>query len=565
MATRRSTELPVPRKALDRWLTKEQLEEAVAARPAVWTPTVRKVEGAWFDPDAVDRVLKALSNLKHTKGRWARTPFVPDPWQILWVIAPIFGWKHPPTVEFPQGLRVIRTAWIEVPRKNGKSTMSSGLGLVLLSADSEPGAEVYAAATTKPQAGIVFGEALKMAMASPALRDRIDPLREVIRYPSTGSIFRVLSKVAEAAHGLNPSGAVIDEIHVHKSRGLVDAIETGTGSRAQPLVIFITTSDDGDDTTIYGEKHNYTRKLADGSVTDATHYGVIWAASKDDDPFVEATWKKANPGYGKTVSVEYLRKEANKARETPSYFPTFCRLHLNLRMRIEGKWFTPRQWDKGLGMVDEAELKGRDCYAGIDLSNVSDFAVWLLLFPPVEGDPDGGRWKVLPRIFVPAEAVDRRAPIRNQLIAWERAGRLTITEGDMTHYDAIETQAEKDASTFNVIEAAYDPWNSTQLISHLMEKGMTVWPLSQSIAKLNSPTKELERMVGAGDLNHGGHPVLRWMALNAVLRSDANGNIAADKKKSADKIDGISALVNAVAAATRERDQIVTIDGDLAV
>lgn len=572
--------LPVPREQLEawaddpefRWLDRDGLAEALGSSPLVCGFQADEVEGAWFDPAAVVRALRALSALKHTKTRrWSGTPLRPDPWQIVWILAPVFGWKN------PDGDRIIRVLWCELPRKNGKSTLSSGIGLVLFAADDEPGAEVYAAASSRGQAGIVFGEAKTMAMASPALRSKVQALAQVMRHPKSGSIFLALSRIADAAHGLNVHGGIIDEVHVHKSRDLIDAIETGTGARSQPLIVFITTADDGDLVSIYAEKHNYTRQVADRTVKDPSHYGVIWAAEDTDDPFALATIRKANPGCGRSVSEEYLLAQAAKAQTTPSYFPTYARLHLNRRIRVATKWLDLQAWDLGAGMVVEEELAGRDCYGGLDLSNVSDFAGYVLLFPPADDDKPERcercsvkgkpvkhlRWRVLPRIWVPRAAIEKRGPMRNQLLAWEKAGWLRVTDGDMTHYDAIESAIGADASKFNLLEMAYDPWNVPQLVSHLQDGGLTVWPLNQTVSKLNAPAKWIESLVGSHLLNHGGHPVLRWMAANAITRGDANGNIAPDKQKSAEKIDGISALVNAAGAATRDRDEALALDGSL--
>ena len=231
--------------------------------PLVETPPPR-LDDAYFDEAAVDRVVRALGNLRHTKGRWARSPLVLDPWQVEHIVAPVFGWKYRSS-----GLRIRRTAWVELPRKQGKSTISSGLAIVLLAADGELGAEVYSAAGSKEQARIVHEPAKQMVRWSPVLAGKLVVKADVITVPGTGGIFRVVSSIADLAHGLNVSGAVIDEVHVHKSRDLIDALETGTGAREQPLVIFITTPDEGDEFSIYAEKHTYTRQVASGVVEDA--------------------------------------------------------------------------------------------------------------------------------------------------------------------------------------------------------------------------------------------------------------------------------------------------------
>ena len=232
-------------------LTHEQILDALDRKPLVTACQAQDHPGAWYDVERARRALKALGLFKHTKGRWAgvrmRLGEGLDPWQVVWVLAPIFGWVFH-DAEIDRIVRVIRSAWIEVPRKNGKSTLSSGISGVLLLADREPGAEVYNAAGSTTQAGRVFEDAKRMLSTSRAARSRIEPLKEVVRVPKTGSILRVLSRVAETAHGLNVSGAIIDEVHTLRlRRALVEAIETGVGARDQPLIVYITTADEAEE------------------------------------------------------------------------------------------------------------------------------------------------------------------------------------------------------------------------------------------------------------------------------------------------------------------------------
>ena len=376
-----TTDLPVPWDALlELGLTQEQIGEALERRPLVVAFQADKHPDAWFDVDRARKALRAIGAFRHTKGRWAnvrmRLGEGLDPWQVVWVLAPIFGWVYH-DAEIDRVVRVVRSAWIEIPRKNGKSTFASGISGVLLLADGEAGAEVYNAAGSTLQAGRVFEDAKRMILTSPAARKRVEPLKEVVRVPASGGILRVLSRVAETAHGLNVSGAVVDEVHTLRlRRALVEAIETGTGARDQPLIIFITTADEAEEGTIYDEKHTYTRNVANGIVQDPGHYGVIWAAEPSDDPFAESTQAKANPGAGKSPTWAYLRRESEKARTTPSYFPTYARLTLNLRTREQVRWLDLGKWDDLAESVDRAALRGRRAWGGLDLSAVSDFTAW---------------------------------------------------------------------------------------------------------------------------------------------------------------------------------------------
>lgn len=556
MTTTRSTDLPVPREALlELGLTAEHIDAALASRPLVVAFQADEVEGSYFDVARVKKALRALAQFRHTKGRWAGRRLKLgeglDPWQIVWIIAPVFGWVHYDE-EVDAVVRVIRAVWIEVPRKAGKSTISSGIGNILLLADGENGAEVYAAAGDKLQAGRVFEDAKKMCLTSPHARKRVRALAEVIADNKAGGVFRVLSKIAEAAHGLNVSGAVIDEVHVHKRRDLVDAIETGTGAREQPLVIFITTADEATDGSIYDEKHNYTRKVAERIVEDPSHYGVIWAAEDTDDPFAEATWRKANPGLGVSPSLSYLRKEARKAQTTPSYFPTFCRLHLNRRMRDAARLIDLRQWDACAGIVDLARLKGQPAWGGFDLSAVSDLTAWWL---GVVSPTPGVELEMLWRYFVPEERVEHlERHLQVPLSRWVKEGWVTATEGNVIDYAKVRDVALADCRVLDVQRISYDRMFAGQMVQEIDAelKGVEVVPVAQTFLGQSPSIKELQRLLGVtesgaevGRMRHAGDPVTRWMASVVETKSDGQDNyrlVKPDRGKSQARIDGIAAM-----------------------
>ncbi|MBA3781193.1 MAG: terminase large subunit [Nocardioides sp.] len=531
-------------------MTEEQIADAESRRPLVVAFQADQHPGAWFDVDRARKALRAIGAFKHTKGRWAgvslRLGEGLDPWQVVWALAPIFGWVYH-DAEIDRVVRVIRSAWIEVPRKNGKSTFASGISGVLLLADGEAGAEVYNVAGSTTQAGRVFDDAKRMMQTSPAARKRIEPLKEVVRAPATGSILRCLSRVAETAHGLNVSGAVVDEVHTLRlRRALVEAIETGTGARDQPLVIFITTADEAEEGTIYDEKHNYTRNVANGIVIDTGHYGVIWAAESTDDPFSEATMAKANPGAGKSPTWAYLRREAEKAKSTPSYFPTYCRLTLNLRMREQVKWLDLAKWDALDGRVDRADLRGRRAWGGIDLSAVSDFSAWAVW---VESSRPGAELDLLARFWIPEdrlEGLERKLQV--PLSKWVQDGWLELSEGDVIDYGAIKAAVIGDCKHFDMQRVSYDRMFAGQMVQELDTevRGVEVVPVAQTYAGLSPACKELERLLGAGAFRHGNNPILRWMASVVEVRNDGADNIRPvkpDRKQSSTRIDGIQAAV----------------------
>lgn len=548
-----AVQLPVPRdKLLELGLTEEQIDEALKSPPAVLAFQADKHPGAWFDVGRANRALKALGAFKHTKGRWAgvrmRVGEGLDPWQVVWVLAPIFGWVYH-DAEIDTVVRVIRSAWVELPRKNGKSTLASGVSGVLLLADGEAGAEVYAAAGSTLQAGRVFDDAKRMLLTAPAARKRVEPLKDVVRVPATNGILRVLSRIAETAHGLNVSGAVIDEVHTLRlRRALVEAIETGTGARDQPLVIFITTADEAEEGTIYDEKHTYTRNVALGIVEDTGHYGVIWAADKEDDPFVEATWRKANPGLGKSPTLAYMTREAKKAKSTPTYFPTFCRLSLNLRMREQTRWLNIDKWDAMNGEVRRHELSGRRAWGGLDLSAVSDFTAWSVF---VETNRPGAEYDLFTRFWIPEDRVeDLELKLLVPLRKWIDEGYLETTPGDVIDYSAIKAAVIGDCRHFSMQRVSYDRMFAGQLVQDLeADDGIAIAPVAQTFMGLSPACKELERLIGSRSLRHGGHPVLRWMASVVEVKNDGLDNIRPvkpDRRKSSQRIDGIQAMVTAL-------------------
>ncbi|MET8706535.1 terminase large subunit [Streptomyces californicus] len=541
--------LPVPYEALlELGLTEDEIADAVKSRPLVLAHQAPQREGAYFDVPAARRAISAIETMKHTKGRWGGSPLKLAPWQKVWIIAPVFGWLWLDP-ELGRPVRVARTVWIEVPRKAGKSTLSSGIGLVLLLADREIGAEVYAAAGSLPQAERVFDDAKRMALTSRAIRGRVEVLRGLIRVPRTGGVFRALSKIAETAHGLNVSGAIVDEVHVHKRRDLIDAIETGTGARDQPLVVYITTADEGTEGSIYDEKHTYTRRCADDVISDPGHYGVIWAAEEGDDPYTEETWRKANPGLGVSPSLAYMRREAAKARSTPSYFPTFCRLSLNRRMRSSSRWLPLPLWDENGGAVDEKRFRYRRAWGGVDLSAVSDLSAWVLV---VESRKPGVELEVISRFWLPEERIDElEAQLQVPLKQWADDGLLTLTEGDAIDYGAIEKQIIADCRRLDVQRISYDRMFAGQLVQRIEQKtrGVDVVPVAQTYLGMSPGSKELERLLREGRIHHGGNPILRWNASVVEVYRDGNDNlrpVKPDRGKSSARIDGIAAVVMAL-------------------
>lgn len=523
--------------------------------PLIKTPEPSVVRGAVFDPDRVDRVVAAFRRLRHTKGRFAGQVFDPDCWQVAYYLAPVFGWvaKSKDTGDYA---RIITTAWIELPRKNGKTTLASGTGIYLTGADGEPGAQVVCAATNKDQARFAFDPMKQIVRGSPALAKHFDPFQSKIIHKASGSVFEPVANVGDAQHGRDLHGGIVDEVHLHKSNDLIEAIETGTGSRVQPLILFITTADAGRRHTPYDEKRSRIEKLARGALKDPTTYGVVFAASADDDPFVESTWKKANPGYGISPTKRFMASAAAKAKDSPAELASFQRLHLGLRTKQQFRYVDLGAWDGNASIVDASRLKGRECFGGLDLGSTSDLTALCWVFP------EGDAFDVLLRCWSPEDSIaaldERTARAASN---WVAQGWLTTTPGNVTDYDFIEAQIGRDRDEFLVQEIAYDRWNAQQLVNNLVSAGAPMVTMGQGFASMSAPTKDFQRLVLTGSpkhpiIRHGGNPLLRWMVDNLAVVMDPAGNVKPDKANAGDKIDGVVALIMALARALSAREAV---------
>jgi phage terminase large subunit-like protein len=520
--------------------------------PLVKTPEPRDVPGAVFDPARVDRVLKAFGLLRHTQGQWAGQPLRPDPWQVAYILAPVFGWVR--WDDDADGyVRIIRELYVDVPRKNGKSTLAGGIAIYLTCGDGEPSAQVITAATTKEQAGFVFEPVKRLAERAPALKRHVKPMAAVILHPKSGSYFKPISSVAGAQHGANLHGAIIDELHEHKTPELVETIETGTGSRRQPLVVIITTADDGKPETIYARKRDRIEQLARGVFTAPSVYGVVFAAPKDADPFDEATQRAANPGFGISPTRAYLAARVDEAKQSPAELAKYLRLHLGIRTKQKTKFLTLDEWRANGALVDEAKLAGREAYGGLDLASVSDINALGWLFPD---DADGSLDLVL-RFWTPEEnvpALDKRTA--GAASRWVREGWLRTTPGNVTDYDVIGAQIRADLDVFEVKSLGFDRWNSTSLTNDLAGERAPMVGVGQGYASMSPALKAVKRLLLSGErsvrlggrpmLRHDGSPVMVWMVDNLAVDMNAAGDVKPDKAHGADKIDGISALCTAM-------------------
>lgn len=497
----------------------------------------------WFDEDAAERAVFFFARfLKHQKGELAGQPLALDEWQADEIIRPMFGWKR------PDGTRRYRTVYVEIPRKNGKTTIAAGIGLYLLFADKEQGAEIYSAAADRDQAAIAFDLARSMVEAEPALKQQAKVYRRSIVAERTGSSYKVLSADARSKHGFNAHGIIFDEVHAQPNRELYDVLHTSTGARRQPVEFLITTAGVYEPESIAWQLHDYASKVRDGSIEDPTFLPVIYGAPVNADYRDPAVQAAANPGIGVSVKADYLLAEAKRAEEEPSYENTYRRLHLNQWTQQVTRWIRIEKWEACKG--DLPDLVGRKCFPALDLSTTTDITALVLTFPPIEqGDP----YILLPFFWCPEETV-MKASRRDRVPydAWVRDEHMVATPGNVVDYAYIRQAVNDLSQVYDFGPVAYDPWNATQLATQLGEEdGIDMVEFRQGMISMNEPAKEFERLIVAGKILHPDNPVLNWMAANVAVRSDAAGNIKPDKDRSTGRIDGVVASIMGVGMAIR--------------
>jgi phage terminase large subunit-like protein len=539
--------------------------------------------GLYFDVDAAQHVVDFFGCLRHSKGEWGAGGgqiFILSPWQVF-ILANIFGWKR------ADGTRRFREAYIEVARKNGKSTFISGIGLYMLLADDEPGAEVYSAATKKDQAKIIFEEAERMRKKSPYLSSRIENPRGNMNVPLTASKFEPLSSEDDTLDGLNAHCVLLDELHAHPTRKLYDVLRESVIARRQPIVVEITTAGYNRQGICYKQREIAENILVGNTAAadgDSFFCFIACADEKDDwkDPL---TWAKANPNLGVSVKVDALNEVCNKAKQDPSALNSFLRKHLNVWTSQDVRWMPPDKWaacNSAGPLNNMAELRraaikalaGRLCYGGLDLSSKIDLSAFVLVFPPtkeVKGmrpkpqtyeeqmrrvpvqmeeyivRPADPKWYVLPWFFVPQDNVEER--VRKDRVdydVWIREGFIEATPGNVVDQARIRETIKDLRGQFNIEEIGFDSWNATQLANELKEDGHTMVEVRQGFKTMSEPMKELMALVISKKLEHFGNPVLTWNATNVAAETDPADNIKPDKEHSKEKIDGIVATIMAM-------------------
>ncbi|MCG9864601.1 terminase large subunit [Streptococcus suis] len=489
-----------------------------------------------YDEAKADRAVTFINNLSHTKGKWAGKRFDLLPWQEQ-IVRDLFG------IVKEDGNRQFLTAYIEIPKKNGKSELAAAIALYLLYADNEASAEVYGAACDRNQASIVFDVAKQMVQMSRPLEKRskiMGATKRIVNYSNAG-FYQVLSAETGTKHGLNVSGLVFDEIHAQPNRHLYDVLTKGSGdAREQPLFFIITTAGTDRNSICY-VLHTKALDILNGRKKDTSFYPVVYGLSDEDDWNDEANWRRANPSLGHTIGIDRVREAYQQALDNPAEENVFKQLRLNMWTSSSVAWIPEHVYAKGNDPIQYDSLKGRSCYAGLDLSSTSDITAFVLVFPPRFEEEN---YIVLPFFWLPEDTLELRCRRDHVLYdVWERQGYIKTTEGNVVHYGFIEKFIEDLSEIYHIKEIAYDRWNATQMVQNLEGMGLTMVPFGQGYKDMSPPSKELYKLMMEGKIQHGGHPVLKWMGQNVVMRQDPAGNIKPDKEKSVEKIDGIVALI----------------------
>lgn len=520
----------------------------------------------YFDEDAAQLAVDFFQEvLVLTKGRWAGKPFILMDWELK-IIRDVFGWKRK-----SDGLRRYRTVYIEVPKKNGKSPLAAGVALYMLFADREFGAEVYSFAADRKQAKIVYDLAKNMVKLSPPLLSRSEPMEKSIFLPATLSKYEALSHEAGTVDGIDSNCIVVDELHRHKTRKLYDVIDASTAAREQPLTFNITTAGD-DKTTVCWEVHEKAERVLSGKQEDDTFYAVIYAAGKDDDWTDPATWRKANPSLGVTVSEEYIAAKCEDAKRTPGKKNAFLRYHLNLWVESATPWIDIDYWDMcgDDNLTPDIIPENSICIKGVDLASTGDLCADVSLFLPVES---GDAWWMTCRFYMPEDKIKQNEEdVGAPFSEWVDQGYIIATPGDMTDYDFIRANILEDSKRYTVKEIAIDPFGAAYLMTQLQNDGLEIIKYSNSYTNMTPPMRELESLIPGGKsdealsawrrgekpeydskLWHDNNPVMRWMMTNVIVKTDPDlrTRMVRDAKK---KIDGPVSLAMAMGRAIVQED-----------
>lgn len=494
----------------------------------------------YFDEKEASRPCWFIENLTHTKGELAGRAIHLEPWQCF-LLTTLFGWKA------KAGNRRFRSAYVEVSRGNGKSTLLSGIGLFCLCADHEPGAEVYSFATTREQAKIVFGDAQTMARGNRALQEAygLEVTAHALYVPATNSTFQAKSAEGSTLDGLNTHLAIIDELHAHKKRDVFDVVETSLGKRRNSLMVSITTAG-VDRAGICYEQRTLVTKILSGSLQDESYFGIIYTLDPDDDWKSDEALAKANPNWGVSVRPEVIRALQAKAIATPSAENNFKTKHLDVWCNADVGWMDMKAWDACADeSLDESDFDGEPCWLGLDLASTSDMTAKVKIFQKkIDGS---SHYYLFEDYWLPRTAIERG--VNSQYQGWEYLGYLHVCEGPVTDFAEIRDSILEDCGRYSVQSVAYDPFQAVQLSKELSDDGVPMVLCKQTVANLSDPMKQFQALVLDHRLHFNGDPVLTWMVSNVVCHVDVKENIYPRKDAPENKIDGVVAGIMALSRA----------------
>lgn len=496
----------------------------------------------YFDEVAANRAVRYIeTQIKHVKGKLSGKPMILEQWQKDEIIKPLFGWKHKET-----GLRKYTRTYIEIPKKNGKTALAGAVACIFLDIESEPGiVEIYSIAYGKDQAKLSWDATAGYILQSKRLSKKAEVFRNSIivdKGKANARYFKPMSRDSKGQEGINPQLAIVDELHVHPDASLIENMEKSMASRLQPLSFVITTAGDN----LYGVGYQRRQEAVDCVLGKADRENLlvcIHCADKEDDPFKEETWMKANPNYGVSVYKERLQEYAEAAKSTPANLNSFLRYHLNIWTAAKDAWIPDHTWMASTGLP-KVDLRGRECYGGLDLSSRSDITAFTLVFP-VDDRYYSLNWFWLP------EDKGRYAPDASknlEYLRWIEDKHIVETSGRTVDYAFIINKVSELSKIYDIRVIAYDNWNSSHIAPQLQEAGFDLFEFRQGYRSMSLPTKELEALVMDKRFEHFGNPVLRWMVGNAVIQSDPAGNIKVikDVKRPSQKVDGVISNVMAL-------------------
>jgi len=502
--------------------------------------------GLHFDEAAATKAISFFALLRHYKGDLGREDggkgaFVHlEAWQQF-IVGCAFGWKR------ADGLRRFRSIYVEVAKKNGKTLLGAGLMLLLAFFDNEPGAEAYSIATKEEQAKLSWNDGVQFVAKNGSIAARIRKVGKRLVNEQTASFWAPLGRDSDIGEqGINAYAGLVDELHVLDSQDPIDNLETATSSRSQPMIVYITTAGVKRD-SVWATMRADAIAVVEGRASDDTMLVLVYTLDEGDDPFDETVWPKANPNLGVSVNVDTLRDQAEKAKRSPAKLAPYLRFRMNVPTGVATRAIDIDEWDKGSGLQEGEDYHAweervfaetRSGYGGLDLASVRDLTAHLF----VSRSDDGG-YDVLSRFYCPQEGIEQRSRVDGVPYAdWVRDGYLIATPGNVTDYEYVKAEHRTLADKHEIRETGFDRWNATQLATDLQSEGATMIAVPQTSAGLAPGWREIEKAILEHKLHHGGHPILRWMAGNVEVETDAAGNQKPSKRLSSERIDGMVAL-----------------------